>query len=195
LLRADEIVNIQMRNVFVSAQKDYIKLHLDFRKTHQGGHVEPFYLYRNTAEPHLCPVRSFLKWLALSNIRNGYLFRFIGRNGHIDYTENRGLDSKGFSDYFERVLHVIKMTDDEVHCYGSHSLRRGGTQYLFYVRRWPLPRVLRYGGWSKDLDNKTIVSYITAEMDDEGLPRAQYFVPTLTDAYICSHCGRTCNCR
>jgi hypothetical protein len=37
LLRTDEIVNIQFRNIHLSRNKDYIVLDLDFRKTHQTG--------------------------------------------------------------------------------------------------------------------------------------------------------------
>ncbi|KAJ7602151.1 hypothetical protein FB45DRAFT_761277 [Roridomyces roridus] len=86
LLRFDEVLKIRLEDIqFVTPT--CVKLTLPFRKTHQFGNVQPFYLYL-LPEPlaYLCPVRALAEWLEVlgaAGVDEGYLFRKIGAGDRI----------------------------------------------------------------------------------------------------------------
>jgi hypothetical protein len=92
LLRIDEVLRIQLRNIRVhDTESRIVELMLDFRKTHQTGgkvpyiltfilllisiiDVQPFFLYENRQEPWLNVPWLLFDWLLCSGITEGYLF-------------------------------------------------------------------------------------------------------------------------
>jgi len=91
LLRFDEVLRIEMKDIEVMDKlKGHIKLTLPFRKTHQYGgnfassistltnlEIKPFHLFFNRKEPHLDPVHHLLRWIHVSRLTTGPLFRRI----------------------------------------------------------------------------------------------------------------------
>ena len=92
LLRLDEILNIQVRNLRCrDARKGEIELLLDWRKTNQSGgkssgiltllllltcflEVKPFFLYFKRDKLWLDVPTLLFEWLDISEITSGYLF-------------------------------------------------------------------------------------------------------------------------
>ena len=52
--------------------------------------IKPFMLWPNPLEPWLCPVRALLKWVSISELTEGHLFRSINANDQLS-TENKPL--------------------------------------------------------------------------------------------------------
>jgi hypothetical protein len=90
LLRFDEVLRIELKDIeVVDKLKGKIKLTLPFRKTHQYGgecfsvsiltciEIKPFYLYFDRLQPHLDPVHHLLRWIYVSRLTTGPLFRRI----------------------------------------------------------------------------------------------------------------------
>jgi len=95
LLRFDEVLKIQHHHIEVIDSKEgHIKLVLPFRKTHQNGgktlesfyyfrfsncsiEIKPFHLWFNREKLHLDPVHALLRWIKVSNVRKGFIFRKV----------------------------------------------------------------------------------------------------------------------
>jgi hypothetical protein len=92
LLRFDEVLRIQLKDIeVVDKFKGHIKLTLPFRKTHQYGgssyprflrirsflEIKPFHLYFNRKELYLDPIHHLLRWIHVSRLTTGPLFRRI----------------------------------------------------------------------------------------------------------------------
>ena len=45
--------------------------------------IKPFMLWPNPTEPWLCPVRALLKWVQISGLTEGFLFRQISANDQL----------------------------------------------------------------------------------------------------------------
>ncbi|KIM35214.1 hypothetical protein M413DRAFT_79592 [Hebeloma cylindrosporum] len=79
LLRSDEVLKIRYEDIkFVEEGTNilYMIVTLPFRKMHQGGQIQPFYLYPlDKDEAHLCPVRAMAEWIHASTVTSGYMFR------------------------------------------------------------------------------------------------------------------------
>jgi hypothetical protein len=78
--------------------------------------------------------------------------------------------------------------------YGTHSFRRGGTQFFSSEKRWTLRRLCDWGGWSLDYDNMTIVRYLFSWNDDPTMPREDFLNPKKQYGKFCASCGRKCPC-
>src|SRR4051812_32560518 len=72
LLRSDEALNLNRTSI--EYRDEHLTLTLDHRKNAQDGNVMPFILYRNDKEEFLCPVRAYLRWLAVRGPDLGPLF-------------------------------------------------------------------------------------------------------------------------
>lgn len=81
LLRIDELMKIQSHD-FRLVDGQTLELTLPFRKTDQCGEIKPFVLPKLPEEmAHLCPVRAYADWVAVSEINEGYVFRKLGAGG------------------------------------------------------------------------------------------------------------------
>lgn len=78
--------------------------------------------------------------------------------------------------------------------YGTHSFRRGGTQYLSSHKRWPLRKLCDWGGWSADYSALHIVRYLYSWNDDPVMPREDFLKPEQPTTTKCYQCGRSCQC-
>jgi hypothetical protein len=97
LLRFDEVLKIQAHHLEVIDEiRGEIKLTLPFRKTHKFGgnthyiaalltciEIKPFHLFPDVASPHLDAVRAILRWMHVSRIAEGYIFRKISVDDRI----------------------------------------------------------------------------------------------------------------
>ncbi|KAJ7721540.1 hypothetical protein DFH07DRAFT_712755, partial [Mycena maculata] len=66
---------------------------LDYRKTHQFGGVQPFYIWKlPRGEEHLCLYRAYAQWQAVlqgeNPLHTGYLFRKIGSGDRVNYQKD-----------------------------------------------------------------------------------------------------------
>jgi hypothetical protein len=107
LLRFDEVLRIELKDIeVVDKLKGQIKLTLPFRKTHQNGgksylwvssftslEIKPFHLYFNRKEPHLDPVHHLLRWIHVSRLTTGPLFRKVDSYDRVIITGNKALVS------------------------------------------------------------------------------------------------------
>jgi hypothetical protein len=106
LLRFDEVLRIEHKDIeVVDRAKGQIKLRLPFRKTHQYGgnllpfcasiftntEIKPFHLYFNRAEPHLDPIHFLLRWIRVSHLTTGPLFRRIDTLDRVVLTGSKAL--------------------------------------------------------------------------------------------------------
>ncbi|KAJ3901075.1 DNA breaking-rejoining enzyme [Lentinula edodes] len=140
LLRVDELLKIQLHDIEFEEINGRWKLtlQLPFRKTSQFGAIKPFIWWMMPEEySHLCVVRAFARWIMVSDITNGYLFRKIRANDRIA-EENEPMTSEQFLEMFRNNL--IDIGVDHIP-YGTHSFRRGGCQWLSVERRWPLRQI------------------------------------------------------
>ncbi|KAG7094205.1 hypothetical protein E1B28_007812 [Marasmius oreades] len=78
--------------------------------------------------------------------------------------------------------------------YGTHSLRRGGCQWLSADLRWPYIKICQWGGWSTELTNATIVKYLVSWNDDPMCPWEDFFDFGKKSGVRCPMCGRSCLC-
>lgn len=105
LLRFDEVLRIELKDIEVIDKiKGQIKLNLPFRKTHQFGgmaftftsiftnlEIKPFHLYFNRKELHLDPVHHLLRWIHVSRLTTGPLFRQVDPYDRVTMTSNKAL--------------------------------------------------------------------------------------------------------
>ncbi|KAJ3911753.1 hypothetical protein F5877DRAFT_54937 [Lentinula edodes] len=88
LLRVDEMLKIQLQDITFEKNpitgQTKLTLCLPFRKTSQFGDIKPFVWYELPEEyQHLCVVRAFVKWILVSGLKEGYLFRKIRANDRL----------------------------------------------------------------------------------------------------------------
>ncbi|KJA19680.1 hypothetical protein HYPSUDRAFT_143429 [Hypholoma sublateritium FD-334 SS-4] len=189
LLRSDEVVNLRAEDVTVLGP-DCISVCLTSRKTAQFGASKPFILWRLPEEQiHLCPVRAIAQWVRETGIISGYLFRHISRMDCASTDNTKHYQSSAFLEAFRNSLIDI---GQDPHAYGTHSLRRGGCQWLAKECRWPIPQICEWGGWAKDFTHLTIVRYLISWNDDMNEAREDFFNPNRPPNLKCHTCGRTC---
>ncbi|KAF8332916.1 hypothetical protein F5887DRAFT_1173636 [Amanita rubescens] len=177
LLRADEALNLRMEDIDIRGPK-CLSITLQKRKTNQFGGTKPFVLWLFPEnESHICPIRALAQWISCSGINSGYIFH-----------PGKSLE---FSDCENMLIDIGK--DPSV--YGTHSLRRGGCQWLSREKRWRIPRICDWGGWSSDpTGHLTIFRYLLSWNDDPHEAREDFFNPSKVPTTHCPHCGRACSC-
>ena len=79
------------------------------------------------------------------------------------------------------------------YAYGTHSLRRGGCQWLLTERRWSILDICHWGGWSLDFSHLTIVRYLISWNDGRSVSREDLFNPSRLPSLYCPRCGRNCS--
>ncbi|KAJ3913416.1 DNA breaking-rejoining enzyme, partial [Lentinula edodes] len=212
LLRVDELLKIQMQDISVSPDpqtgQTKLTLRLPFRKTSQFGgkficywifsvslnnplDIKPFVWYEMPEEyQHICVVRAFSRWVLLSGLTEGYLFRKI-RAGDRLAEENEPMTSEQFLELFRNNLLDIGV---DFVPYGTHSFRRGGCQWLSVERRWPLRQICEWGGWSQEFTHLTIVKYLISWNDNPHVDRDDFFNMHRAPTTVCPTCNRSCHC-
>lgn len=103
LLRFDEVLRIELKNIeVIDKLKGHIKLTLPFRKTHQYGgnficsiftnlEIKPFHLFFNRKELYLDPVHLLLRWIHVSRLTTGPLFRRIDTQDRVPMNSTKAL--------------------------------------------------------------------------------------------------------
>ena len=103
LLRFDEVLRIEVKDIeVIDKLKGHIKLTLPFRKTHQYGgnfiasnftnlEIKPFHLFFNRKELHLDPVHLLLRWMHVSRLTTGPLFRRIDIQDRVSMNSTKAL--------------------------------------------------------------------------------------------------------
>ncbi|KAF8335628.1 hypothetical protein F5887DRAFT_891801 [Amanita rubescens] len=154
--------------------------------------TKPFVLWLLPEEEcHICPVRALAQWIHCSKIEEGYIFRGIRVTKADEKILNSSISSSVFLELFRNMLVDIRK---DPFVYGTHSLRRGGCQWLAREKRWPIPKICGWGGWSSDLTNLTIVRYLLSWNDDPYEAREDFFNPSKVLVVHCPHCRRNCAC-
>ncbi|KAM6489048.1 hypothetical protein JOM56_015460, partial [Amanita muscaria] len=144
-------------------------------------------------EAHICPVRALSAWIVCSSISSGYIFRSMRVTKYAENISSKDspISAASFLEFFRNMLLDIGKCAD---VYGTHSLRRGGCQWLARERRWRIPRICDWGGWSTELSHLTIVRYLLSWNDDPYEAREDFFNPSKEPTTRCPHCGRDCTC-
>ncbi|KAJ3851515.1 DNA breaking-rejoining enzyme [Lentinula lateritia] len=195
LLRVNEMLKIQLQDIDLSddPQTGQLKLslHLPFRKTSQFGDIKPFVWYEMPEEyQHICVVQAFVKWILISGLTEGYLFRKIRANDRLA-EENEPMTSEQFLEMFRNNLLDIGV---DFVPYGTHSFRRGGCQWLSVERRWPLRQICEWGGWSQEFTHLTIMKYLISWNDNPHVDRDDFFNMNRAPTTVCPTCNRSCHC-
>lgn len=148
-LRRSELVAIKVEHLHWD--EEGIEILIPSSKTdpeHQGQYcVIPY------GEGTLCPIQALKKWLSLSNITTGYIFRRLYRFGR--------LDDKPLSAH--SVNHIIKQCAadagiQDAQTFSGHSLRRGLATSAARVGT-PVHVIMRQGRWKQV---NTVMEYIEA---------------------------------
>ncbi|ORY40473.1 hypothetical protein BCR33DRAFT_661778, partial [Rhizoclosmatium globosum] len=192
LLRCEEFLELQMENIRLSFEMDSFRLEvcLVTRKTHQEGGIKPYYLWMDNFDRHLCAVSAYLRWISFVGAETaGHLFKTVASDNQT--LKSTKMARGTFISFFKNVLKDVGL---EWSLYGTHSFRRGGTQYLLNERRWGLSAICEWGGWSLDYDNMTIVRYLHGLYDVVPIPREQLMNKAFKYLDKCVSCGRDCNC-
>lgn len=175
LLRGDEVVKITTAHVtFKKFQTNRLVIYLAFRKTHQDGNIPPFILRRDIANPIMCPIRAFLRWIyagRFSATDTVPLFCSIDGLNRINY--ERPLTYSVLKNDFMEDLKACGINTYSM--YGTHSFRRGGAQYFHIYKGWDLATISKWGGWSTNFDNTVIMRYLVSEKDGLPVPRDKLF--------------------
>ncbi|EPQ50941.1 hypothetical protein GLOTRDRAFT_50099, partial [Gloeophyllum trabeum ATCC 11539] len=191
LLRFDEVLNIKAHDVIPDPKHKRLILRLSQRKNAQFGDLEPFYLYIYPEEDaHLCPYRAYAEWVHVSGITKGYLFRNFRSHDRICRT-NTKMPSRSFLGYFRHNLLDVKR--DPVP-YGTHSFRRGGTQWLHCDKRWGIRKICEWGGWATTLPPTIVLRYLISYVDDPRERREDFMDFRRKPTVVCPNCGRSCHC-
>lgn len=117
----------------------------------------------------LCPVEALEEWLAVSQLKDGPLFRKIDRWGHL---AEAGLIPGSIISVLRQLLAQAGVTD--TNAFSSHSLRRGFAHWAGQSG-WDLRELMNYVGWR---DVKTAMRYLDGagvglkERFEQGLDRA-----------------------
>ncbi|KAJ3792160.1 hypothetical protein GGU11DRAFT_733158 [Lentinula aff. detonsa] len=139
---------------------------------------------------HICVVRAFARWILISELKEGYLFRKIRANDRLA-EENEPMTSEQFLEMFRNNLLDIGV---DFVPYGTHSFRRGGCQWLSVEHRWPLRQICEWGGWSQEFTHLTIVKYLISWNDNPHVDRDDFFNMHRAPAVVCPVCNRSCHC-
>ncbi|KAF6748287.1 DNA breaking-rejoining enzyme [Ephemerocybe angulata] len=193
LLRIDEVLHLRHEDIWIDeGEPNHIVITLPRRKTHQTGGIPPFHLWKLEAveDTYLCPVQALAHWVKTSGAKSGYLFRAIGSSNQLK-TDNHPIRSERWIEMFRNALVDIKIDPT---LYAGHSFRRGGCQYLAFVKKWPIYEICDWGGWSSDFQHGAILRYLFDERGNPGNQRANYMNPNRQVFTVCMHCRRQCGC-
>ncbi|KAJ3555760.1 hypothetical protein NP233_g12131 [Leucocoprinus birnbaumii] len=141
LLRIDEALKIQHHEIEpkIINGKSVLVVTLPFRKTDQFGDIKPFVLHELPQDmEHLCPVRAYSWWVLTSRQNTGYVFRRLNVGDRLG-EGNTCMTSSAFLEMFRTNLTEIGV---DYIPYGTHSFRRGGTQWMSVYLRKPWRDIL-----------------------------------------------------
>lgn len=147
--RRSELVAIQYEHI--KWEKDGVEILLPQSKTdqtHAGQYCAIPY-----GKELLCPVNALKKWLEHTNIKEGFIFRRIFRNGEL---EKEGLTPLSVNHILKKRAEQCKISyADQL---SSHSLRRGLASSASRSGAG-LPAIMRQGRWKQV---NTVMEYIEA---------------------------------
>ncbi|KAJ6454083.1 hypothetical protein C8R47DRAFT_997399, partial [Mycena vitilis] len=213
LLRFDEVLRIQMTDITFlldkKGNKTVAELMLRSRKTSQFGGIKPFYIHLLPVhEAHLCPFRALCLWISVSRFRSGHLFRTMTKHDQVSASDKLMVSRLFFamsafgscwhpqstSTFLQLFRHNLLDINIDPAPYGTHSVRRGGVQYLLLFKRAGLRQICEWGGWSTDFTSTSVLRYIISISDDVQLDREDFLNPHRPLQLTCYRCGRNCNC-
>jgi hypothetical protein len=135
--------------------------------------IHKFLLRRNDEYPELCPVRHFMRWLHVSGITSGPLFPEI--TSHDVIVPNSVISATQFMANFREDLAAICVQPT---LFGSHSLKRGGTQFLALYYNWNAESIIFWAGWSKNCNLEVINTYLGLDNDDSEFLKETFLDPS-----------------
>lgn len=152
--RSDELVHLQVEHIEVTPGKG-MTCYLPKSKGDRQAEGRTF---QCPALSRLCPVTAYERWIAVSGLKSGPVFRGIDRWGKLNA---KGMSSKSLIPWLRDLLTAAGIKDPEA--FSSHSLRRG---FAGWARSsgWDLQDMMTYVGWT---DIKSAMRYTDAT--DTGL--------------------------
>ena len=145
--RSDELVNLSIEFIEIDSGEG-MTLFIPRSKTDRQLAGRRFTC---PALSRLCPVEAVETWLALSDLKQGPLFRKIDRWGHLSAS---GLAPSSIIPLIRQLLADAGIADAGE--FSSHSLRRGFAQWA-HLSGWDLRELMNYVGWR---DIKTAMRYL-----------------------------------
>ena len=121
--------------------------------THQNRpEIKPFVVWKlDKSEAHLCPVCAFAHYISATRITSSYLFCLFMTGDRISannvalvrstcplptFFQRDSWLSKTSKNFLEKFRNNLVDISLDPACYGTHSFRRGGCQYLSSHRHW-----------------------------------------------------------
>ena len=135
--RADELTRLSIENISVESGKG-LTCYLPYSK---GDRASSGRSYRCPALSRLCPVAAYEKWLAVSRLTAGPVFRRIDQWGHLATT---GISPGSVVPWLRRLFDAAGI--EASGSYSSHSLRRGFAGWAD-ASGWDLKELMAYVGW------------------------------------------------
>ncbi len=140
--RGDELCRMEVEHLSL-AKGEGLHIYLRRSKTDRANRGE---VYRLPALAQLCPVQALERYLEVSGLTEGPVFRSINRWGHLGKT---ALTAKNIVPLLRKNF-IAAGVADAGH-YSAHSLRRGFATWAGQSG-WSLKALMEYVGW-KDLNS------------------------------------------
>lgn len=135
--RADELTRIAIENTTLESGKGL----LFYLPQTKGDRDFTGRSYRCPALSRLCPVAAYERWITMSGLKAGPVFRRIDRWGRLSDT---GLAPGSIAPWLRGLLAAAGV--DAPDHYSSHSLRRGFAGWA-RVSGWDIQELMEYVGW------------------------------------------------
>jgi len=161
--RSDELVNLRVENIEVSAGQG-MACYLGRSK---GDRQLQGRIYQCPALSRLCPVTAFNAWVSLAGLTEGPVFRRIDRWGHV---AEESLHANSLIPLLRSLFAEAGVESPED--YSSHSMRRGFAGWA-RASGWDIKELMEYVGWK---DVKSAMRYLDASGSslqarfEQGLP-------------------------
>ncbi|GAB59178.1 phage integrase family protein [Rheinheimera nanhaiensis E407-8] len=140
--RGDELCRMEVEHISL-ATNEGMQIYLRRSKADRSNRGE---IYRLPALARLCPVRALERYLEISGLSQGPVFRGISRWGHVSQT---ALAAKSIIPLLRQIFSQAGLIDADH--YSAHSLRRGFATWAGQSG-WSLKALMEYVGW-KDLNS------------------------------------------
>ncbi|KAJ7888301.1 hypothetical protein B0H13DRAFT_1627146, partial [Mycena leptocephala] len=193
LLRSDDVLNIRMENITFelddNGKRTLTKIVLDRRKNDPFNiKTEPFWIHLQPVYlSHLCAFRALCFWISAARHTTGYLYRLVSKKDCVTRMD-RPLSSRKYLEMLR--LNLLEVGIDPA-SYGTHCLRRGGTQYFYIVKGVKFTDLCHWGGWVLDLkSSNSIWRYLIGLIDEHEFDRRDFLNPNRCTAVKCYICGR-----
>lgn len=164
--------------------------------------VKPFPLHLLPRhESHLCPVRAWSRWICITKLRSGLLFRTVTKN---DCVTEKPLVSAHLEECpkvfpnlcyqsIRQYIYTLRQSLLDVLMdplrFGSHSSRQGGIYYYFSVKRKTIAEICEWAGSASTAEARAIWRHIVRLIKETQNRSPGRFMVSGEELGGCRTCG------